>query len=412
MKQGHGNWVVGDRFWDREIELEQVIDYLDEGAHLLLVAQRRMGKTSLMKETARRLENRYICLFIDLQKAMSSADAIVELSLATHPHKSLWNKSSELFSNILDKMKDAIDSVEFKDLGIKLRAGLTEGNWIAKGDQLLSILAGSEKPVVLFLDEVPILVNRILKDEDGNVAADGKKLADSFMSWLRDNSIRHQGKLRIVLSGSIGLGPILNQAGLSATLNTFRPFDLKPWEEETSIGCLNALAEEYGVLLHEDAAQIIVRKLGCGIPHHVQMFFNYIYDKCKRRGRMDFFPDEVEEVYHSEMLSVRGHAELTHYEERLKLVLGKERFSLAIEMLTESAVAGKLNAEALEALRANYQFKDMTAAQVQREILQVLEHDGYLMGGTEGYVFVSKLVRDWWKRRYEAFYTPILDGRI
>jgi uncharacterized protein len=203
MIQGHGNWVVGDRFWDREMELKQFIGYVDEGAHLLLVAQRRMGKTSLMKEAARRIENRYVCLFIDLQKAMSPADAVVELSLAIHPYKSLWNKSAELFSNILGRMKDSIESLEFKDLGIKLREGLTSGNWISKGDQLLSILAESEKPVLVLIDEVPILVNRLLKDDDGNISTDGKKQADAFMSWLRNNSIRHQGKLRIVLSGSI-----------------------------------------------------------------------------------------------------------------------------------------------------------------------------------------------------------------
>ena len=65
-----------------------------------------------------------------------------------------------------------------------------------------------------------------------------------------------------------------------------------------------------------------------------------------------------------EMLSVRGHAELSHYVE------------------------------------------------AERQILQVLEHDGYLEQGKDGFIFVSKLVRDWWKKRYDAFYTPVNEREV
>ena len=48
-----GTWVQDDRFWGRELELELFETGLEEGNNYLLVAQRRMGKTSLMRETAR-----------------------------------------------------------------------------------------------------------------------------------------------------------------------------------------------------------------------------------------------------------------------------------------------------------------------------------------------------------------------
>ena len=35
LRRAHGNWVSGDRFWDREEELELLAEYLEEGAHLL-----------------------------------------------------------------------------------------------------------------------------------------------------------------------------------------------------------------------------------------------------------------------------------------------------------------------------------------------------------------------------------------
>ena len=92
LKQAHGNWVTGDRFWDREEDIDLFCSKVREGAHLLLVAQRRMGKTSLMKEVALRLFDEFECVFVDFQNASAPQDAIAELSIALHPHKTLWTR--------------------------------------------------------------------------------------------------------------------------------------------------------------------------------------------------------------------------------------------------------------------------------------------------------------------------------
>jgi hypothetical protein len=408
LKQAHGNWVEGDRFWDREKDVELLIEKIEEGAHILLTAQRRMGKTSLMREVKRRLDGRYICLFVDLQKASSAEDAIVALSLALKPHEGLWRRIKGVFANVVGGLAERIEELNAGELGIKLRSGLVSGNWSEKGDMLFSIMAGSEPPVVVMMDEAPVMVNRVLKGEDYRVTPERKSQVDAFMSWLRKNSLEHQGRVRIILSGSIGFEPVLRQAGLSATINNFPPFDLGPWDEPTATGCLRALANQYGVFFQDNAEAEMVRMIGCCIPHHVQMFFTHVYDRCKRRGRMDFYPDEAGEVYEKEMLGVRGHAELAHYEDRLKLVLGPDILPLALEVLTEAAVAGRLRPAALVAIQKSYEFSAMSVREAAEEILRVLEHDGYLKPDPEGYVFESRLLRDWWKRRYGSLYVSAL----
>ncbi|MDQ1354670.1 MAG: hypothetical protein QG657_4979, partial [Acidobacteriota bacterium] len=42
----------------------------------------------------------------------------------------------------------------------------------------------------------------------------------------------------------------------------------------------------------------------------------------------------------------------------------------------------------------------------------ILEHDGYLVKKKEGHVFISKLVRDWWKSRFGFQYTPAAARKI
>ncbi len=127
---------------------------------------------------------------------------------------------------------------------------------------------------------------------------------------------------------------------------------------------------------------------------------------------MDFYPDEVNDIYESEMLGIRGHAELTHYEERLQLVLGNEIFPLALEILTEAAVTGSVTKETLNELQKYYEFAGRSVQDAQEEILRVLEHDGYIKPGAGGYIFESHLLKDWWEKRYGYFHVPVLERGI
>ena len=408
LKQAHGAVVQGDRFWNRTHEIEEAIKKLEEGAHLLLIAQRRMGKTSLLREVERRTKGKFACLFVDLQKAMRSADFVTELGGATRPFKSLWNKTRDVFSNILGTVAGAIEQVEVAVVVLTLRAGLTPGNWKAKGDQLFAALAASGEDVVVLLDELPIMVNRLLTGGEHTITPKRRQETDEFMSWLRANALEHQGKVRLVLSGSIGLEPVLRRAELSGLLNAYVPFELPPWTDTTAIGCLRALAKQYGLEFVDDSERAAVGLLGSNIPHHIQTLFDAVRKVCQRRGVSTVDGRVVQDAYDGELLGVRGHVELSHYEERLCLVLGKQLVPFAFDMLTEAAVTGVLTSAALTGLRKDFDFGETTAAAAQANIISVLEHDGYFRRSTDGYRFVSNLMRDWWKARHEFAFVPVL----
>ncbi len=417
LKREVGNWVSGEKFWGRETELQSFIELLDEGANILLTAPRRTGKTSLMREVARRLEERGkdTAIYVDLERSHSPEDAIVELSLATRPHASAWARVRGAFEGILQHAEE----LKFDVLTLKLRDGVL-GNWAGKGDRVLDALAEQGRPVTLFLDEFPILINRLLKDEDFNVTPAGRTTVDTFVSWIRAATLKHQGRLRIVLSGSIGLEPVLRQAGLSATINTFRAFELEPFDEATARSCLAALAENYAIELPPEAVERMLARLGLYIPHHVQMFFSHVYEDCQRRwgkvkeARNACTVDDIDRVYRDRMLGARGNHELSHFEERLRSVLGPRVQPLAMELLTEAA-HGCLRSEAAIILVEDYLPDASGRAQerlpVLREVLAILEHDGYLRVEGEGHGFASLLVRDWWKARFGFGFVPAAKRR-
>ena len=92
MRKAGGNWVDGDRFFDREAEVEALIERVRDGRHTLLTAQRRMGKTSLVRETLRRLkeEGEVEPLFVDLEDAMAPEDVVAEIAAQTLSVQGRW----------------------------------------------------------------------------------------------------------------------------------------------------------------------------------------------------------------------------------------------------------------------------------------------------------------------------------
>jgi hypothetical protein len=227
------------------------------------------------------------------------------------------------------------------------------------------------------------------------------------MSWLRKNSQKHQEKIRTILSGSIGLHPVLRRANLSATINHAVPFDLEPWDKKTAVACLEALAANYGIRLEDGAAEAMSEKLGYCIPYHVQLFFDHLRSMCGKRGDKHFRIDEVEALYIKMIDPQRAHAELSHYEERLKMAFSPEIFALTQALLSEAALGrGALTPEKIKIIAKNHP----GAQDAREEILQTLVHDGYLKQTPRGYVFVSGLVRDWWKATHRLGYIPVDKG--
>ncbi len=416
IRKAGGNWVDGDRFFDREAELEALTERVQDGTHTLLTAQRRMGKTSLVRELLRRLQvqGRFETIFVDLEAADTPADAIAEIAVQSREMRGVWRRLKSWLANLRSKELEiggGVDALGNPELRVKLRAGIDAGSWQLKGDELFTAIAANNRPVVLAIDELPILVNRMLKGHDYEISPERRKAVDEFLSWLRKSGQMDRGRISMILAGSVSLEPMLQQAGLSAHANIFRPFELKPWDDNTATDCLAALANNYGLQLPQPVRQDMCRRLRCRIPHHVQTFFDSVHEHLRRAQRSIATPEDIERVYVGDMLGVRGQVDLEHYESRLRTVLGTSAYRIALEILTEAAVnGGVLHDNAIdrycEYFRARTEGAEDDPVAIEY-ILHVLEHDGYLERQADGYRFVSGLLEDWWHARYGQRFVPI-----
>lgn len=404
MRLSTGRWVIGDDFFNREHELRQLKTLVCDRNHVLLTGQRRMGKTSVARELGQRLKAKdWIFLFADVEGAACAEDAIADIARAVYPVRHI---AFRFATGIKRWLSDNIEEISAYEFRAKFRGDLTTGNWRHQGERLLRACAKQDKPVLLVIDELPIFLKRVLHGENG------VQRADEFLSWLRDVlQALGNSSLVLIVSGSIGLEPLVKRLGIPDRINHLYPFRLGPWDRDTSIECFQRLAESCGLRVEDGVAEAVYNALGVGIPHHVQSFFARLRDHAIMQDRDRVTVEDVEAVYRTKLLGPPGQTDLVHYETRLKESLEDGSHIIAMEILAEAATQDVFTPSAQCCLERLYAKVVDDAPERIVDTLEILIHDGYLETSDDGYRFPSRLLKDWWEARFRDHHSPLEDRR-
>lgn len=249
---------------------------------------------------------------------------------------------------------------------------------------------------------MPIFLKRVLREPGG------ERRVDEFLSWLRGAlQAVASGSLSLMVSGSIGLGPLVHRLGIPDRINYLDTVRIGPWDRETSVKCFLRLAASHDLRVEEGVAGAVYDALGIGIPHQVQSFFARLRDFALMHGSGSVTVGSVGEVYERELLGPRGQSDLAHYETRLRDGLGDGNYFIAMAILAEAATQGVFTRAARSCLGQMYaKFLDNVPARIS-DTLEVLEHDGYLEAGEGGHRFQSRLLQDWWCARFRDHHAPL-----
>ena len=402
MRSSTGRWVSGDDFFGRDRELQVLEERVRDRNHVLLTGQRRIGKTSIAQELGRQLKCRgWIFLFADIEGATSAEDVVASVAEAVHPVRSI---SSRFATGMRRWFSGSVEEISALDFRVKIRGGLDEGSWRTFGQKLFGECAAHDKPVLLVLDELPIFLKRMLGEPGG------ERRVDEFLSWLRGAlQAVDGGSLSLIVSGSIGLRPLVERLGIPDRINYLDSVRIGPWDRETSVSCFLRLAASHDLRVEEGVAEAVYDALGIGIPHQVQSFFARLRDFALMHGRGSVTVRDVGEVYERELLGPRGQSDLVHYETRLRDGLEEGNYSIAMEILAEAATQGVFAPAARSRLGQVYaKVRDNAPGRIS-DTLEVLVHDGYLEAGGSGYRFSSRLLKDWWSARFGDHHAPLRD---
>lgn len=371
-----------------------------KNGHVLLHGQRRMGKTSVARELARRLgSDGWGAVFADVQNALSPEDAICEIACGIH---SMRPVASRIVEGMGRRFRCIARGRSAEDFRAKFRAEIDSRNWRDVGTRMMKACAKHDRPVLLVVDELPVFLSRLSREHEG-----AQQVA-LFLSWMRYivHTIRNNCPVGF-LTGSVGLAPLVSHLRLSSRINHLSPFLLEPWDRDTSVQCFRRLAEQCGFEAEDDVAGAVHDALGVGVPHFVQSMFAELRDCSNGRPGAPATASDVAEAYGTGLLGPCGDSDLLRYRLRLHEVLDETSFSVAMVILAEAATQGVFSASARRSLERFRGGKIPDADERITHALGVLQHDGWLVRHDDGYSFEFNLLRDWTKARFERFHQPL-----
>lgn len=388
MRNIIGSPVIDDDFFGRDNELKSAWRLLENGNHLLISAPRRVGKTSF----ARHIESDAIkkgwkSLYIDVEDKDSETGFIESFVEALKEKESWFDKTKNQF---VEKATDIIKSIEIEleseDVG-SLTVKWGDNKKANKIKDSVKTLIKSIGKSVIIIDELPVLLTRISKKENGE-----ERVSD-FLHWLR--ALRQISGVNVywTFCGSIGLDTFAERFNLSKTINDLTAFHIGAFDEHTADQFLLKIGQDNRFSLSVEAREEIIRSVGWPLPYYLQMIFSKLVELKNGVNKTVVTNEDVQDAFRL----ASENSNLKTWIERLdEQLLVDDCFlsKVLLDNLCKSINGLKRNMLERELLKNGItpeKVKDKAAF-----LLKMLEKDGYILSNDKKYAFRSPLLRIYW----------------
>ncbi|WP_164631154.1 hypothetical protein [Rhodopseudomonas sp. WA056] len=386
LKRHYGSPVTGAHYWPRPDITEPIVASLRAGESVKLFGLRRAGKSSVMLAVEEALAGHGLKpVYVDVQghdridkllsallAALPDSDAVRQISRALSPAR--LNQAVEFFNMVRGKAADAPASPTAVLHQVELVSG-----------DLTKVLAQQNGSVVLLIDELPFLIDNMLKR--------GVKEADvnGFLATLR--SWRQDGRVPMLLSGSMGLSWLIRERGIAREHfnDLIKGLTPPPLEADDARAMLEALATEEGCTwLTDELLNVVLQELAVTYPSFIQFAFGRLKDNKAHT------PDDVRRVFTTHIRPSLDEDFYAQFDTRMNRFEANDK-AMARDVLRCIDKAG----EAAAALPEIDRVLGSHAASDRDEILTILIEDGFLSVDTRAQTasFSSPLVRTWWQSK-------------
>jgi hypothetical protein len=360
------------------------------GRGLILGAERRLGKTHIVRKMHEVGQEGFVTFYQDLESVHGLTELVRVLYRSVDHQLSrsakAKKKAIDLWTAILPRK---LGSLELPDARANWKGLLVE----AVKDVLDAV--DPEDRVVLIWDEFPLMLYNLHKSEGAGSVI---QLLDLLRSLRQQNGAR----LRFVFTGSIGLHLVLRMLRIAGhandSTNDMQAETVPPMSEAESI---ELAARLLSGLEHPPAAMDALARrtyeLVGGFPY-------YIHHAMDRLGESGRAPTESDLVRAVEALVVADDdpAHLAYFYERIPLYYAPEEARLALLVL--NVIASQEGAMAMDALLnlARHKVAEVRDEQI-RDACLLLRRDHYLTlledgERGQGHDFRWPVLKRWWKR--------------
>ena len=387
MRNVTGAVAEGDDFFNRISEMELFWRNL-ETDNLLLLAPRRVGKTSLMRKMAEKAAAYgFTTALVDVSDCADELHFVQRLYAAILEGPlgdPLWHQIKESW---LGKTIDRIQKVGAAGFSLEFRPD--GAAWTRLGEELAGALSKLEGRWLIQIDELPVFVLKLL---DHDVPA-GRARVREFLYWMRRLRQKYTG-VRWMLAGSIGLDTITTRLNIADAINDLHIEKLGSFNAPVADAFLQALAAAHSVQLGEAVRAHIVTRTGWTAPYYLQLIFHQL-----RGVKGEVSQSDVDRAI-EDLLGPHHRNYFDYWRQRLYEELGRPDAELAVSLLHHCCRAPEGSTRSTLSLVLAGSIPDPTAREDKlRYLLDVLQNDGYLVDVDSRWRFLSPLLREYWLRR-------------
>jgi uncharacterized protein len=386
LKNISGQVVEGENFFDRTLEIQRYWRTL-ETDNLLMLAPRRVGKSSVLKRMKAYPQNDMSVVFADVSDCSTEFAFIKRLYsevLTCHSSsEQLWNSITQSW---LGKKIARVKKAGVGPFMIEFEGD--ESHWPQAGETLADAIASLEKDTLIQIDEMPVFLLRLI-DRAENANQDR---IHEFLYWMRRLRQSHPN-VRWMLAGSIGLDTIAARLNISDAINDLKIETLGAFDEQTAHQLLANLGKTHKIELADKVRDHLVTRIGWLIPYYLQLIFNQL----REHPKPDI--DHVDQAIDT-LLDPSHKAVFDFWRQRLNDEMGIVDAGHAYTLLNHTCRDPKgVRRSTLKAALSASIADPQTHEDKLHYLLDVLQNDGYLIEESSRWSFRSPLLREYWLRR-------------
>jgi len=378
FKTKTGQVADGDAYYHREYLDAQFWKYISHGAHVLISAPRRVGKSSFLNHIAQQGRKGYIIKYHDTESINNSNDFFKRL------YKSLLEELSQK-DQLWQKLTTLIQRNKIEKIG--------SGGIEIKGSNLdyynefrhLITEMETDHTFIFILDEFSETTENIIQDA-------GEKEALLFLNQnreLRQNmSIRN--KIQFVYCGSIGLANITERIYASKTINDLTDLNIPPFSNEEALALIRQVLINKEIEFKQESMEYLLDKISWLMPFYIQIILDEL-DTILIKNLRPVSRELIDQAFEQ---SINKRLYFDHWHTRLRTVYKGNEFNFIKAILNKASTSTEgIALVDIYDLAVRYE----TEA-VYMSLLKSLVYDGYLHADTKRvYTFNSPLLLQWWK---------------
>ncbi len=364
-----------------------------ESQSLVLCAERRMGKTCIVKKMVDEAPKKgLLCVYRDLEGIRTPLEFVEKVLHDVEDYLKRSTRTAVLTRQFLKQ----IGGTEVG--GVLKIPNVTSHHWkVLLTKIMVDLVENQDRTVIFFWDEIPLMLYDIKKHR-GNDEDAAMELLDTLRSLRQMHP-----KLRMVFTGSIGLHnviTILKQAGYANDptndMSTRDVPRLSP-DDAQELACLLLKGEDISMDDRQATAQAIAEGVD-GNPFYIHQVVSNMRD---RRGQMENAAT-VCDIVSSCLTDHLDCWHMRHYRERIDIYYphdearDERKFALGLlDILSASDEPLAFHDLFSKYLKSHIETED---AEMARHVLTLLQRDHYVIQQADGsYCFHFPLIKLWWR---------------